>query len=102
MTLTAYKHIAIGDDGQPVIEKPGFQVKQLILERAAYGFSPEELQSQHPQLTLAQIYSALAYYEDHRQVIDAQLAASLSQTDHLQASLDATGLKAAIKARSQR
>lgn len=51
MTITAYKHIALTDDGIPVIEGTRFKVKQLVAEGQAHGSSPEELQFQHPQLT---------------------------------------------------
>jgi hypothetical protein len=36
--------------------------------------SPEELAYQHPHLTLGQVHFALAYYWDHREEIDADLA----------------------------
>jgi hypothetical protein len=35
--------------------------------------TPEEFQLAHPHLTLAQIHSALAYYFDHREEIEASL-----------------------------
>ncbi|OGQ79996.1 MAG: hypothetical protein A2289_01440 [Deltaproteobacteria bacterium RIFOXYA12_FULL_58_15] len=44
----------------------------LVLEKSAYGWSPEELHFQHPYLTMGQIYSALSYYWDH-QVLDSKL-----------------------------
>ena len=35
------------------------------------GYSPEEIAgSVYPELTLAQVYAALAYYEDHRDEIN--------------------------------
>jgi uncharacterized protein (DUF433 family) len=33
-----------------------------------------ELTYQHPHLTLSHVYSALAYYSDHRDEVDADLA----------------------------
>ena len=101
MTLTAYKHIALTDDGVPVVEGTGFKVKQLVGERRAHGSSPEELQFQHPQLSLAQIYSALAYYEDHRREVDAHLREGEAQADALKAQLDSPELKVRIAARTQ-
>lgn len=47
---------------------------ELVAEVKAYGWSPEELAYQHPHLTLGQVHSALAYYWDHRQEVDADLA----------------------------
>ena len=99
MTLTAYKHIALTDQGVPVIEGTGFKIKQLISEKHAHGSSPEELQFQHPQLSLAQIYSALAYYQDHKDEIDTQLQEGKSRAEALQDQLDSPDLKARIDSR---
>ncbi len=49
------------------------KVVELVAEKLAYGWSPEELHFQHPYLTLGQVYSALAYYADHAAEIDADL-----------------------------
>ena len=38
------------------------------------GWSPEEIYSQHPYLSLGQIYSAFAYYHDHKDEIDQDMA----------------------------
>ena len=40
MTLTAYKHIALTDEGVLVIDGTRFKVKQLIGARRAHGSSP--------------------------------------------------------------
>lgn len=99
MTQTAYKHIALTDEGVPVIAGTGFKVKQLVIERRTHGSSPEELQFQHPQLSLAQIYSALAYYEDHRDEIDTHLDEGETRAEALKDQLDAPDLKALIASR---
>lgn len=36
--------------------------------------SPDEIVSEFPHLTLAGVYAALAYYHDHREEINAQIA----------------------------
>ena len=50
------------------------KVVELVAERAAYGWSAEELHFQHPYLSLGQIHSALAYYWDHQDELDADMA----------------------------
>lgn len=100
MTQTAYKHITLTDDGRPVIEGTGFKIKQLVGEMLAYNLSPSDLFDQHPQLTLAQIYSALAYYEDHRDQIDDEIREGRALADRLQPDLEAYELKTRIKART--
>ena len=37
------------------------------------GQSPEEIVTDFGQLTLADVYAALAYYHDHRETIDQQI-----------------------------
>ena len=37
------------------------------------GFSPEEIQRELPHLNLAQIFDAIAFYFDHKEIIDQEL-----------------------------
>ncbi len=102
MTLTAYKHISLTDDGAPVIAGTGFKIKQLVIERHVHGSSPEELQFQHPQLNLAQIYSALAYYEDHRAEVDSHIREGETRAEALKGKLDSPDLKSLVMSRTKR
>lgn len=47
------------------------------------GQTPEEIGQTYPHLSLAQIYSALAYYHANRAEIEAELAAADVQYDEL-------------------
>jgi uncharacterized protein (DUF433 family) len=38
------------------------------------GKTPDEIRTEYPDLTHAQIYAALAYYHDHKAEIEAELA----------------------------
>jgi uncharacterized protein (DUF433 family) len=80
---TRYEHIALSEKGSPVIAGTSMKVIELVLDHKAYGWSPEELQFQHPYLTLGQIYSALAYYWDHRQEMDEAISQQLERVDKL-------------------
>jgi uncharacterized protein (DUF433 family) len=62
---TRYEHIVMGEDGVPTIAGTTTKVVELVVEKMAYGWSPEEFHLQHPYLSLGQIYSAFAYYWDH-------------------------------------
>lgn len=64
-----YEHIVV-HDAVPQIAGTRYKVTHLVEERLAYGLRPEELQYQHPDLSLGQIYSALAYYSDHQEELD--------------------------------
>jgi uncharacterized protein (DUF433 family) len=70
---TSYRHIVLAENGTPVIDGANTKVAELISEIQAHGLSPEELCYQLPHLSLGQIYSALAYYWDHKDEIDRDL-----------------------------
>lgn len=70
---TTYEHIAIDDNGVPVIAGANTKVLELVLDVMAHGSSPEELHYQYPHLSLGQIHSALAYYWDHKDEIDTDI-----------------------------
>lgn len=70
---TDYKFILIDEDQVPFIKGTSMKVVELVTSVHAYGWSPEELHFQYPHLTMSQIYSALAYYWEHKQEIDQDL-----------------------------
>ena len=47
------------------------------------GQSPEEMVQTYPQLSLAQLYSALAYYHANRAEVESELAADDTLYDEL-------------------
>ena len=47
---------------------------EVVLDKLAYGWSPEETHFQHPHLSLAQIHAALAYYYEHQEQLDSDIA----------------------------
>lgn len=76
MTLpatTTYEHVELDEDGVPTIAGTSMKVVDLVVAQMAYGWSPQELHFQHPYLTLGQIHSALAYYWDHKEALDADI-----------------------------
>lgn len=54
---TKYEHVVMDEDGVVQIAATTMKVIELVLDHLAYGWSPEELKFQHPQLTEGQIYS---------------------------------------------
>lgn len=74
---TRYEHIVLNEDNVPMIAGTTMKVQELVTERLAWGWSPEELFLNHPYLTMGQIFSALAYYADHRLEIELAI-----ETDH--------------------
>lgn len=78
MIATAYPYITIDDNGAPCIAGTTMKLVELILDRIAYGWSPEELHFQHPYLSMGQIHSALAYSWDHNQAVDQNIERRLA------------------------
>jgi uncharacterized protein (DUF433 family) len=87
LTETRYEHIILNDARVPIIAGTTMKVVELVLARMAYGWSAEELSGQFPHLTLGQIHSALAYYWDHREALDADIEARVRKADHIRGSL---------------
>ncbi len=73
MTVAALPHILLDDRGIAWIEGTNTKVKEVVLDKLAYGWSPEEIHRQHPDLPMAKIHAALAYYYDHQAEMDAEL-----------------------------
>ena len=83
MTTVAITHIEL--DGQGVAWISGTQTKvlELVIDKIAHGSTPEEMSLQYPHLTLGQIHAALAYYYDHREEVDNQIAVRWKEADEL-------------------
>jgi uncharacterized protein (DUF433 family) len=79
--VTAYEHLTFNADGEPFFAQTRFEAMHLIREHVAYGWSADELALNHPQLSLGQIYSALAWYADHRVEVDGKLEAEMERTN---------------------
>jgi uncharacterized protein (DUF433 family) len=73
MNETTYEHIVVDSNGVAWIENANIKVIELVLERLARASSPEHIQAEHPTLSLGEIYSAFAYYEDHKVELDADI-----------------------------
>ena len=65
--------IEIDDKGVPWISGANTKVVEVVLDKLAYGWSPEEMHRQHPHLSMAQIHAALSYYYEHQNEVDADI-----------------------------
>jgi uncharacterized protein (DUF433 family) len=93
ITQTSYEHIRLDENHVPMIAGTTLKVIELALEHIAYGWSPEELKYQHPYLELGQIYSALAYYYDHKEELDQDIEKRLRRANKLQRKLPVSSLR---------
>lgn len=83
MSSVATTHIEIDDRGVAWITDANTKVIEVVLDRIAYGWSPEEIHFQHPTLSLAQIHAALTYYYDNQAELDAEIMRQLKEVDAL-------------------
>lgn len=95
---TTYEHIII-EQNQPMIKGTHTKVRDLVLDKIAYGWSPDEIHYQHSYLTLGQIYSALAYYADHQEEMDKEIETQLRDIDQLKNKIQPTPLLKKLKAK---
>ena len=96
---TEYKHIQLNDEHVPMIESTTMKVVELINSHQAYGWSPEELHFQYPHISLGKIYSALAYYWDHKETLDANIQQRLEEVENLRQSAPPSRMAQKLKAR---
>lgn len=96
---TTYAHIVLDDSSVPYLLETNTKVIELVLDKVAYGWSAEELHLQHPHLTLGQIHSALAYYWDHQDELDADIQRRLEFVESVRKDSPATPLVVKLKAR---
>lgn len=85
-TATDYKYIELDDDGIAIIADSTMKVSELITHHLACGWSPEELHFQFPHISLSRIYSALAYYWDFKDTLDAEMQQRLDRVEALRQS----------------
>jgi hypothetical protein len=62
---------------------PRIRVAQIVADHLGYGWSAEEIIRQYPHLSPAEVHAALAYYFDHRDEIDSELATELTELDRM-------------------
>ena len=79
------------------------KVKEIVQDKLAYGWSPEEIHFQHRHLSMAQVHAALAYYYEHQDQLDDEIRQDLEEVDRLAASSQVSALRGKLRdLRSQR
>jgi len=59
---------------KPHIKGSRIRVQDVAIWYEKLGMSPDEIVRDYPQLTLADVHAALAYYWDHRDEIESRIA----------------------------
>ncbi len=84
----SYPHIEIREDGRPWLTGTQIKVLEVALDRLAHHWDGDEIQRQHPHLTLGQIYSCLAYYYDHQEQMDRVIEEQMRTYERLRRQSD--------------
>ena len=89
LTPTEYPHVAVLQGGEPILVEPWTKVKYVVIDTRD-GLTPEQIQYDRPHLSLAHIYSALAYYHDHKEEMDHMLEVEEHAAQQVRAQIDGT------------
>lgn len=98
MSQTPTTHIHLDEAGVAWIDDTNVKVIEVVLDRLAHGWSPEEIHFQHPDLSLSQIHAALAYYYDHQQAFDAAIEEQLQRVEALMAQAGESPVRKRLRA----
>lgn len=96
MSTVSYPHIELSSNGVAFLEGTRTKVVEIALDRLSHHWDAEEIQRQHAHLTLGQIYAALAFYHDHREAFDKEIAEQLRDVDTIAARQGASLLQAKL------
>ena len=89
MSAITTSHIESSPDvcgGRPRIAGTRIRVQDVDVWHELQGQSPEEIVTNFPQLSLAAVHAALAYYHDHREAIEQEVQAERNEADQVKAS----------------
>ena len=98
MPKTTTAHIHLDDRGMAWIDDTNTKVIEVVLDKLAYGWSPEEIHFQHSHLSMAQIHAALSYYYDHQAAFDAEIERQLQEFDALRAKAEDSPIRKRLHA----
>lgn len=96
--VTVATHIVLDERGRPWIEGTNTKVVEVVLDKVAHGWTAEQIQAQHPHLSLAKVYAALSYYYDHQADVDAEVEAQVRRIDAMRAAAGESPLVQKLRA----
>jgi len=98
MSSVTTSYIELDAEGRAWIAGSNTKVIEIVLDKLAWGWSPEEMSLQHPQLSLAQIHAALSYYYDHQDELNAEAAQQMREYKELRAQAENSPLRQKLRA----
>jgi uncharacterized protein (DUF433 family) len=88
MTTTIYAHIDFKPSGAPIIKGTRLRVDVIVANYIDGTRTPAEIAADYPPLTIGQVHAALAYYYDHKDEMDHQMAQDDRRDAELRTRLD--------------
>ena len=101
MSQASVEHIWIDETGVARLVGRQTKVVEIVMDKLAWNWTPEQLQAQHPHLSLSEIHSALTYYYDHREEIDEQIRQYNDEVESIRAKHGSAGLADSLRARAR-
>jgi uncharacterized protein (DUF433 family) len=86
MTGAPASPIRLDETGVAWIDDTRVKVIEVMADHAAYSHGPEEIQRNHPSLSLAQVYAAFAYDHDHQAELEAEMERRYARAEALRES----------------
>ena len=99
MAIIASPHIEFNSQGVPYLAGTQTKVIEVALDRLAHHWDADEIHRQHPHLSLAQIYSALAYYYDHEAEMDEEIEEQLKRVEKIRNDLRPSPIQQKLRAK---
>jgi uncharacterized protein (DUF433 family) len=97
MTSELLTHIHRDPHGTSWIDDTGVKVIQVAQAHIGHGWSADTIQENHPALTLGQIHAALAWFFDHQDEMEKEMATRESSARHTLASLGDSPLQRRLR-----
>ena len=98
MPPTPTAHIHLDGEGVAWIDDTNVKVIEVVLDKLAHAWSPEEIHHQHPDLSLAQIHAAFSYYYDHQQAFDVTIEEQLQWVEAMMAQAGESPVRKRLRA----
>src|ERR1700675_3364220 len=97
MSTGLIAQIEIDARGVAWIAGANTKVKEIVIDKLAYGWSPEEMHFQHPHLSMAQIHAALAYYYENQDKLDDEIRRDLEEADQVRSQSESSALRSRLQ-----
>ena len=102
MSTVVTSLIELDENGVAWIIGANTKVVEVALDKIAYGWSVEEMHSEHPHLSLAHLHSALSYYYQNQVELDDAILRSWKEVSVLAAGQPDSPLRQRLRAAKYR